>query len=128
MEEWQPIEGFPDYAVSSYGRVMSFKSGKPRILFQEVNHKGYLRIMLRRHPVARFFVHRLVAGAFLQNVECLPVVNHKDRNKQNNRVSNLEWCTQADNIKHWQMDDARKLAQSLSPDISCTFHASELPW
>lgn len=58
------------------------------------NEKGYLHVCLTKHNKKRtFIVHRLVAECFIDNPENLPQVNHKDENKQNNNVNNLEWCT-----------------------------------
>ena len=102
MEIWKIIENFPDYAVSDQGRVKSFKFGKEIILTSEKNNKGYLCVNLYKnkkpHPKK---IHKLVLEAFkpnedLNKTEC----NHKDGNKENNYVENLEWCTRSDNIKH----------------------------
>ena len=83
------------YQVSNFGRVKSIKFGKERILKLRTDKKtGYLHVVLCKDGKAKAFtVHRLVAEAFLPNPHNYPCVNHKDENKQNNNVSNLEWCT-----------------------------------
>lgn len=129
MEEWLPIKDFPEYAISSYGRVMSYKDPlHPVILKLQFNNQGYMRVELSRRPRYRVLVHRLVAQAFLFNGADYPIVNHKDRDRANNRVSNLEWCTQSENMIHWRADEAKKHVACVSPLPVYTFAASELPW
>lgn len=104
-EEWRPIKDFEGlYEVSNLGEVRSLgrcvkanKSGtrfvKDRILSKGNSRNGYLSVVLskdgKHHCVS---VHRLVALAFIQNPNNYREVNHKDENKHNNRVENLEWC------------------------------------
>lgn len=94
-EYWKPVVGYEGlYEVSNWGRVKSLKFGKERILKPCTNRYGYLFVKLCKDgKVKPFTVHRLVAEAFLPNPDNLPQVNHKDENKQNNIVSNLEWCS-----------------------------------
>lgn len=63
---------------------------------------GYRKVNLydKRGKCSKKYVHRLVAEAFIPNPENKPNVNHIDCNRQNNKASNLEWCTQSENIKH----------------------------
>lgn len=102
MEEiWKDIPGFEGlYQVSNMGRVKSFckseKMGKPDeyILNPTDAENGYANVTLYKSNVRKkFLVHRLVAQAFLPNPNNLPQINHKDENRFNNRVDNLEWCT-----------------------------------
>ena len=96
-EIWKDIQGYEGiYQVSSHGRVRSkHKIMKPQ------NDNGYMRILLRKNgKVKRYSVHRLVAIAFIDNPYNLPVVNHKDENKGNNYVENLEWCTHKYNTNY----------------------------
>ena len=91
MEIWKDIEGYEGlYQVSNCGRVRSLWLGKEKVL-QPVKHKnGYLFVSLGRKKIIS--IHRLVAEAFIPNPDNLPQVNHRDENKENNNVDNLEWC------------------------------------
>ena len=81
------------YQVSNFGRVKSIKFGKEIILKQKIKD-GYYYVGLSKNGIQKMYlVHRLVAEAFLPNPDNLPQVNHKDENKLNNVVSNLEWCS-----------------------------------
>lgn len=94
-ELWRDIKDYKGhYQVSNLSRVKSIKFGKERILKPVTNSSGYLFVKLCKDGKAKAFtVHRLVAEAFLPNPHNYSCVNHKDENKQNNNVSNLEWCT-----------------------------------
>lgn len=98
MEIWKDIKSYEGlYRVSNKGRISNFK----RILTPTDNGKGYLIIGLCKDGKRNnFYIHRLVAEAFIDNPENKPVVNHKDYNRANNNVNNLEWITQKDNINH----------------------------
>lgn len=102
-EEWKPVNGFEGhYVVSNLGNVKSLKSGG-MILKSHVN-KGYEYVHLcknSKHYNAK--VHRLVAKAYIPSHENACEVNHKDGNKLNNRVENLEWVTPSENMKHARM-------------------------
>lgn len=95
-EEWEDIKGFEClYMVSNYGRVKGIKRNK--ILREGYNQKGYSQVCLTKHNKKKTYkVHRLVAQAFIPNPNNLPEVNHKDENKK----SNLEWCTCDYNINY----------------------------
>lgn len=92
QEIWKDVVGFEGlYKVSNFGNVKSLRIGK--ILIPSITIHGYKRITLckngnRENKV----IHRIVAEAFLDNPKSLPCVNHKDENKLNNCVENLEWC------------------------------------
>ena len=88
------------YEVSNYGNVKSMFRYK-KLLTPTKNKSGYLKVSLYKDKKIKVFsVHRLVAEAFLKNNNNLPEVNHIDGNKENNNVSNLEWCTKQQNILH----------------------------
>ena len=96
MEIWKDIEGYPNYQISTMGRVKSLgnnKTRKDKILKSYKNNKGYLVVHLYKEgKVKGYSIHRLVTSAFIPNPNNLPQVNHKDEDKTNNRVDNLEWC------------------------------------
>ena len=95
MEEiWKDIKGFEGlYQVSNMGRVKSLR--RNIILKSRITRNGYERVNLSANNIPKLYsVHRLVANAFISNPDNLPQVNHKDENRTNNHVDNLEWCTQ----------------------------------
>lgn len=118
MEEiWKDIPGYEGYyEVSNFGRVRSVERTIPhnqkdggvilrrirqRIIRFELTVYGYFIVRLHKYGVVRtILVHRLVAQLFIDNPENKPTVNHKDGNRTNNYVWNLEWCTQSENILH----------------------------
>ncbi len=95
---WKDIIGYEGlYKVSNYGDVMNSR-GKLRKL---TKHFGYSRIGLSKNGISKDHpVHRLVAQAFIPNPNNYPQINHKDFNRSNNVVSNLEWCTRIQNAQH----------------------------
>ena len=103
MEIWKDIEGYEGYQVSNTGKVKSTrkKFGKQEqetILKAKVIWTGYQRIGLVKDKKCRqFYIHRLVAQAFIPNPENKPIINHKNGDRTDNRVENLEWCTHAEN-------------------------------
>ena len=114
-ETWKDIEGYEGcYQISSHGRVKSLQRFKicgrggrqlvrERILKQTVTHKGkgYCMVIFCKDGIVKYkTVHRLVALAFIENLEDKPQINHKNGIKTDNRISNLEWCYPIDNIRH----------------------------
>ena len=101
MEEWRPIVGFPDYEISDKGRVKSLKYGKERILKDRPDGCGYFQVILCINgKESSHKVHRLVAAAFIPNLtpEETPIIDHIDRVRTNNSVSNLRWVNHSQNI------------------------------
>ena len=107
---WKTIEGYNDYKISKNGQVMSFKRGKEKILKQHFDsRKQYLIINLcKEGSVKSFLVHILVAVTFLGNKESCYEVNHKNLDKTDNRVSNLEWVTRKENMSHAKLNGVMK--------------------
>lgn len=95
-EEWRDIKGYEWYQVSNLGRV---RNSNGRVLASREINSGYLMVSFKKYHKART-VHRLVAEAFIPNLFNKEQINHKDGNKHNNCVDNLEWCTPCENMKH----------------------------
>ncbi len=104
-EEWRDIAGYEgEYQVSSFGRVRTFhRSKRGRLKIQATHYKGHKKVWLcHQGKSTRYFVHRLVAIAFIpQTDEDRIIVNHKDGDKVNNHVENLEWVTMTENTQHY---------------------------
>lgn len=105
--KWKPVDGWEGiYDVSDTGEVRGWfyglkKLDKPLIRKQRLDKYGYPRVTLKHKGAsATVLVHRIVATAFLENPYDLKQVNHKDGDKTNNSVRNLEWCNPKDNINH----------------------------
>lgn len=100
LEEWRQIRGFPNYMISNLGNVYSKRS--KRLLKLALKKSGYMYVGLSdiNKKLNHLRVHRLVAEAFIPNPDGLPEVNHKDEDKTNNRVDNLEWCTSKYNANY----------------------------
>ena len=106
MEEvWKDIEGFEGlYQVSNLGNVKSLNynhTKKEKKLCKRKDKSGYLYVNLCKQGKHKSFkIHRLVSKAFIENPNNYSFVNHKDENKQNNVVTNLEWCTHKYNCNY----------------------------
>lgn len=97
-ETFKPVNEFPKYNIGCYGTVIGTKGVK---MTPYSNQSGYLKVSLTiNNKSVNRFIHRLVAIAFIPNPLNLKFVNHLDGNKQNNIVSNLEWCTHKQNMQH----------------------------
>lgn len=95
-EEWRPIKGYENYMVSSLGRIKSLNFGKEKILkirYASKHRQNYPTVRLCKNgKVTELKIHRLVGKTFLPNPNNLPMINHKDEDRTNNCVENLEWC------------------------------------
>ena len=100
-EEWRIIADFPNYEVSNYGEVRRVWKNHTNLKATAVNGFGYEIVHLSRNGENKHRpIHRLVAAAFIDNPDNLPEVNHIDGDKLNNCVSNLEWVSRSQNMKH----------------------------
>ena len=96
-ETWKIVDKYPNYEISSTGRFRR----NTKILKCNINKRGYLYCNVSIHgKVLKVKIHILVAQAFISNPYNYQTVNHKDGNKLNNNVNNLEWMTLKENIKH----------------------------
>ena len=122
QEIWKPVKNYEGlYEISNLGnvktlkrtwKVFNYQSKKyqnmhnvEKILIGSISKCGYKQVLLTRNNKKQIkLVHRLVAEAFLDNYDEKPCVNHKDGNKLNNNLENLEWCTYAENSNHaWKI-------------------------
>lgn len=101
-EVWKAIQGFDGwYYVSTFGNVLSLKQKEPAVLKPQNTGKGYYYVDLEGR---QYKIHRLVASAFLTNPDKKPVVHHRDGNKHNNRLENLEYATYKENAVYYQKE------------------------
>ena len=101
----KPIKGYEGiYEADSDGSIWSIRhprTGNRKQLKVLLNKKGYPQVRLYKNKKSSMFrTHRIIAELFIPNPDSLPQVNHKDGNKQNNSVDNLEWITNSRNVKH----------------------------
>lgn len=125
-EEWKPIDGYEGlYEISNLGRVKSLKYNKEKIL-KPGKARGYLRVCLCRNGKSKMLsVHRLVAEAFIPNPKRLPEINHKDEDKTNNVVGNLEFCSRRYNANYGTKIERQTASQRNHPAKSKAVEASK---
>lgn len=106
-EIWKDIPNYERlYQVSNLGRIKSLYYSKEKILTPKIDKDGYLLINLyKNHKSRTFKIHRIVAQVFLSNPNNYTEVNHKDENKKNNKVDNLEFCTHIYNQNYGSKND-----------------------
>lgn len=99
MEKWKTISNFINYEVSNKGKVRNKKT--QCFLKYNATRDGYQRVRLYKNGIpTTLMVHRIVVNAYIENPLSKSQVNHKDGNKTNNTVENLEWVTKSENEKH----------------------------
>lgn len=103
VEEWKDISGYEGlYQVSNLGRIKSTpREGTKGGIIKQFSANGYMKVNLHKDGKEHFiYTHRLVAIAFITNQDNKPQINHKNGNKHDNRVINLEWSTSEENLEH----------------------------
>lgn len=125
MEKYIVINEFDNYAISNLGNIKNIKKGN--ILTPYLNTNGYLTYTFCQNGVKKTFrLHRLVALYFIDNPNNLPYVNHKDGDKTNNKVENLEWCTAKENDVHARSNGLKNqekpiIAKNIETNETLTF-------
>lgn len=121
MEEWRPIVGFEGlYEVSNTGQVRNHRG---KLLRPGLDHQGYLKCVLCKGGKTKtIYIHRLVAQAFIPNPMYLKQVNHKDEDKSNNNVDNLEWCTARYNVNYGSAQKKRVKTNIINGKYKFTGH------
>ena len=101
---------FPNYTISEDGEI---RNSKGKIIKGEISNTGYRRVSLSNNDVKhkKMSVHRLVAETYIPNPHNYPEVNHKNENKLDNSVSNLEWCSTLDNLNHSRIIEKASFAK-----------------
>ncbi len=116
------------YAISNKGQIINVKNGKK--LKTKVNKNGYLEVQLSTNGIRKNYrIHRLVGIMFIEKVDNKPYINHKDGNKLNNEVNNLEWCTAKENDNHARQTKLKvqnKPIKAISIDTNCTIYFESL--
>lgn len=112
QEIWKDIKGYEGlYQVSSFGNVKS----KRKVLSKRVTNSGYISIGLwKKGKRKEKLAHRLVAEAFINNPNKLPIINHIDENKINNNVKNLEWCSHSYNTNVYTKNHIEEIKEKAS--------------
>lgn len=137
IEIWKNIEGYPNYMVSNMGRVKSLNynhTGKENILKTLLDGKGYYFVTIFKNKKPKCCrIHRLIAEAFIPNIENKPFIDHINTDKTDNRIENLRWVTHKENMnnqittskmsnshkgKHLSQETKRKISTSLKNNPS----------
>lgn len=137
-EEWRDVPGFEgSYKISSHGRVLSLERTIQHRTFPEQVMKMYWHtnnywVVYLRYPSRlkkKYFVHQLVARVYLPNPDKLPVVNHKDRDRTNCHVLNLEWVTFKENTQHWMKHDKNQaIPKLIKANEEDSFNLADIPF
>lgn len=115
--EAKRIKGQEDYDITNDGRVISWKWGRQKVL-KPSKRNGYNYISLSNGVGLKTYIHRLVAESFIPNPDNLPCINHKDGDKLNNNVENLEWCTYSHNNQHAFDNGLKKMGRGTKSHLA----------
>ena len=122
-EEWKDIKEYNNYQISNFGRIKSKnykRQGYEKILKQSINGRGYYYVLIStKNKYKNLLIHKEVAKAFIDNKNNYTDVNHKDGNKLNNNVENLEWCSRSYNITHAYKNGLKKGSMGMSYKKRC---------
>lgn len=111
MEFWKKVQDYENYEISTQGRVMNTRRNK--LLTPNKNTWGYLGVFLYKNGIGkRHQIHRLVAQAFLETPLEKNEVNHIDGDKTNNYITNLEWVTRSENMKHAHQNNLMDISKA----------------
>ena len=115
LDEFSDIQGYEGlYKINRSGEVLSVRTGK--ILKAGKNRQGYMNVVLSKNGESKTYkVHRLAAKTFIPNPNNYPCINHKDEDKTNNNIENLEWCTAKYNINYGTANKRRGITSRLNP-------------
>ena len=127
MEEWRDIKGYEGiYQVSNCGRVKKLLKKNEKLQIAATDKDGYKIIRLwNGNKLKTHKVHRLVALAFLENPNNYPQVNHRDEDKTNNNINNLEWCTPKYNVNYGTRNE--RASKSISKAMKGKYIGSKSP-
>lgn len=125
MQRWLDIPGYEGrYQASTFGHI---RNAAKLVLKTETHYKGHLRVDLCiKGTCIKQYVHRLVAHTFLPNPHVYPLVNHKDLNKKNNNLENLEWCTYEYNTQHYHNNKHLLVSVATRPEDE--INGEDIPW
>lgn len=118
---FRKIKDFPQYEINTKGQI---RNSNKHILAQSISNGGYCRVHLSKNGKAKWYsVHRLVAQTFIPNPLHLPEINHKDENKLNNNVDNLEWCDSKYNcnygMRNKKLSETKRNREDCSKPVLC---------
>lgn len=122
---WKDIKGYEGlYQISNFGEVIRLRSYDSRnhlrnfrIRKPRITKDGYLQIGLHKNGIeTKFLIHRLVAETFIPNPNNFLEINHKDENKQNNCISNLEWCDHKYNMTYGTMQIRGRITRKMNKE------------
>ena len=122
LEQFKPIVGFENiYVINLDGTIKNINNNSTNTLTTRVDRAGYKTVRLSKNGKTHTkYIHRLIATSFIPNPYNKPEVNHKDGNKLNNAVANLEWVTHAENVQHAYKNQLIPINAHYKKVIDCT--------